>query len=102
MLPFGSLAFIPLSIIAGAVLGVACLARCLFALEYAVACMLILVGLGGVMILFIKLKLGFIILTLLSIAPNRHSYPFSLPPILFLQYSSSWCPTFFADQGLLL
>ena len=50
VLPSGSLAFISLSIITGAIVGVACLARCIFATESSIASMLFLVGLGGVSI----------------------------------------------------
>ena len=50
MLPSDSLAFISPSIITGSILGVACLAGCIFEPEYAVASMIILVGLGGVSI----------------------------------------------------
>ena len=39
--------------------------------------------LGGVTILIIKLILGVPILNLLIIFPNRHTYPFSIPPSLF-------------------
>ena len=50
VLPYGSLAFILLSIITGAVIWVACLARCIFAPEYVIASMLVIVGFGGVSI----------------------------------------------------
>ena len=50
VLPSCSLAFISLSIITGAIVGVACLARCIFATDSAIASMLLLVGLGGVSI----------------------------------------------------
>ena len=50
MLSSGSLDFISLSIITGAIVGVACIDRCIFAPEYAIASMLVLVGLGGVSI----------------------------------------------------
>ena len=84
VLPSGSLASVSLSIITGAILGVACLARCIFAPEYAIASMLLLIWLGGLLIQFIELILGLLILILLTIAPNCHSRPFSLPPIIFL------------------
>ena len=57
MLPFGSLDFISLSIITGAIVSVACLARCIFAPESAIYSMFVIVGLGGVSIRFIKLIL---------------------------------------------
>ena len=50
VLPSGSLAFILCSIFTGAIVGVACLARCIFAPESAIASMLVLFGLGGVSI----------------------------------------------------
>ena len=84
VIPSGSLDFISFSIITGAIVGVACFARYIFAPESDIASMLLLVGLGGASILFIKLILGLLISILLTIAPNRHSQPFSLPPIIFL------------------
>ena len=48
MLLYGSLDLISLYIITGAIVGVACLARCIFAPESAIASMLVPVGLGGV------------------------------------------------------
>ena len=50
MLPSGSLAFMSLYTIKEAILGVACLARCIFAPESAIFSMLILLGLGGILI----------------------------------------------------
>ena len=50
VLPSGSLALISFYIITGAILGVACLAKCIFAPESAIANMLVLFGLGGVLI----------------------------------------------------
>ena len=47
---YGSLAFISFSIITGAIVGVACFARCIFAPESAIDSMLLLVGLGGLSI----------------------------------------------------
>ena len=44
----GSLVFISFSIIIGAIVGVACFARCIFAPDSAIASMLLPVGLGGV------------------------------------------------------
>ena len=84
VLPSGSIDYISFSIITGAIVGVACLARCIFAPESAIASMLILFGLGGVSIKLIKLILGLLISILLTIASNRHLHTFSLPPILFL------------------
>ena len=48
VLSSGSLDFISFYIIAGAIGGVTCLARCIFAPEYEINSMLVLVGLGGV------------------------------------------------------
>ena len=101
VLPSGSLVFIALSIIIGSIVWMACLARCIFSPEPAIAIMVVLVGLGGVSMWFIKLILGLLLLILLSIASNRYSRPFSMPPILFFKYASSWCPDFFAKQVLL-
>ena len=50
VLPSGSIDYISFSIITGAIVGVACLARCIFAPEFVIASMLVLVGLGGVSI----------------------------------------------------
>ena len=50
VLPSGSLAFISFSIITGAIVEVACLARCIFAPKFVIASMLVLVGLCGVSI----------------------------------------------------
>ena len=50
MIPFGNLAFIPLSIITEAIVGVACFATCIFTPESAISSMLLLFGLGGVSI----------------------------------------------------
>ena len=101
VVPYGSLTFISLSIISGAIVGVACLVRRIFAPETVIASILVLFGLGGVSIWFVKLILGLLILILLSIAPNRQLHSISLPPILFLWYDSSWCHSFFAEQFLL-
>ena len=46
VLTSGSLAFILLSIVTGAILGVACLAMCIFVQKSTIASMLVLVGLG--------------------------------------------------------
>ena len=48
--PYCSLDFISLSIITGAIVGVACLARCIFAPESVISSMLVLVGLGEILI----------------------------------------------------
>ena len=50
MLPYGSLSFILFSIITRSIVGVACLYRFIFAPDYTIASMLVLVGLGGVLI----------------------------------------------------
>ena len=50
VLPFSSLAFISFSIFIEAIVGVACLAKCIFAPESAIAGMLVIFGLGGVSI----------------------------------------------------
>ena len=92
VLPYGSLVFILISIIIGAIVGVSCIARCIFAPESAISSMLVLVELSGELIWFIKIVLGLLILILLFIALYRHSHPFSL---------SSLCPAFFAEQVLL-
>ena len=84
VLPSGNLDFISLSITTGAIVGVACLARCILSPEYAIDIMLVLVGLGEVSIWFIKIVLGLPILLLLTIYPNRHSQPFLLPPSRFM------------------
>ena len=55
VLPSVIIDFISLSIITGAIVGVACVARCIFVPDSAIASMLVLVGLGGVSIGFIKL-----------------------------------------------
>ena len=48
LLPSGSFAFILFSMITGDIVGVACLARCIFAPDSAIASILVLVGLVGV------------------------------------------------------
>ena len=48
--PSGSIDSILLFIVTGSIVGVACLARYIFALESVIAIILILVGLGGVLI----------------------------------------------------
>ena len=98
VLPSGSLVFISLFIITGAIVGVACPARCIFLPESAIDSMLVLVGLGGVLIWFIKLILGLIVLILLSIAPNHHSHLFSLPPILFYNMLSLDVPLYLLSR----
>ena len=50
VLPSGSLDFISFSIITGAIVGVAYFSGCIFAPESAIACMLLMVGLGVVSI----------------------------------------------------
>ena len=50
VISYGSLAFILFSIFIGAIVGVACLDRCIFAPESEFDSMLVLVGLGGVLI----------------------------------------------------
>ena len=84
VLPSGILAVISIDIITGAVVRVACFSRCTFATESEIASMLLLGGLGGVLIQFIKLILGLLISILFIAAPNHHLHPFSLPPSLFL------------------
>ena len=61
MLPSGSFNFVSFYIIAGAIVGVAFIARYIFAPESEIASMLVLFGLGGVLIQFIKLILGLLI-----------------------------------------
>ena len=84
MLLPGILVVFSFDINAGAILLVACFARCIFTPESAVAIMLLLIGLFGASIQFIKLFLGLIISILFNVAPNRHLHPFSLPPSIFL------------------
>ena len=84
MLPFVSLALILTDIITGAILVVACFARCIFAPKSAIDSMLLLGGLGGVSIQFIKQILGLLILILFVFAPNLHLHPFLLLPSLLL------------------
>ena len=72
MLPSGSLDFISFSINTRSIVGVYCLASCIFAPESVIAIMLALVGLGGVLILFIKLILELLILILLTNTPSLH------------------------------
>ena len=84
VLQSGSLDFILLSIITGAIVGVACLASCIFAPESEIAIILALVVVGGVTIWLLKLILGLLILILSFIAPKRYSHLFSLPPVIFL------------------
>ena len=50
VLPYGSFDFISFYIIPGAIVGVACFDRCIFAPYYTIASMLVLVGLVGVSI----------------------------------------------------
>ena len=83
-LPSVSLAAISFEIITEVIVVVACFARCIFAPEYDIASMLLLGGLGGVPIQYVKLIVGLIISILFIAAPNCHSHPFSLPPSLFL------------------
>ena len=61
VLPYGILAVISFDIITGAILVLACFARCIFAPESAISSMLLLGGLCGVSIQFIKLILGLLI-----------------------------------------
>ena len=84
VLPSGILAVISFDIITGAIVGLACFARCIFAPESVIAIMLLLRLLGRVSIKFIKMVLGILIFMLLSIVPNYHSCPFSISPGLFL------------------
>ena len=85
VMPYVSLAVISFDIITGAILVVACFSRCIFEPASTIASMLLLVGLGGVPIQIIKLILGLLLSILFIAAPNRHSYPFLLPPSLFFQ-----------------
>ena len=73
-----------LDIMTGAIIGVACLDRCMGVTGSEIASLYLLGEVGGVPILFIKLILGLLILILFIISPNHHSHPFSLTPILFL------------------
>ena len=61
VLPSISIAVIPFEIITGAILVVACFARCIFESKSVIASMLLLGELVGVLIQFIKLILGLLI-----------------------------------------
>ena len=50
VIPSGIIASVSFSIVTGAIVGLACFPRCIFAPEYAIASMLLLVGLGGLSI----------------------------------------------------
>ena len=84
VLPYGSLDVILFEIITGAIVVVAWFSRCVFEPEYAIDSMLLIVGLAGVSIQFIKPILGLLISILFISAPDRHSHAFLLPPSLFL------------------
>ena len=84
VLPFGILDVISFEIITGDIIVVACFDRCIFAPESAIDIMLLLGGLSGVSIQFIKLILGLLISFLFIAAPNHHLHPFYLLPSLFL------------------
>ena len=61
VLPSGSLVVISFGIIKGAIVVVACFAICIFAPEFTIARMFLLLSLGGVLIPFIKIILGLLI-----------------------------------------
>ena len=84
VLPSGSLAVISFEIMTGAIVVVACFARCIFAPMSAIAGVFLLGEFDGVPIQFIKIILGLLSSILLMIILNRHSHPFSLLPSLFL------------------
>ena len=84
LVPYGILADVSVDINTGAILVVACFARCMFAPESAISSMLLLGGLGGSSKQFIKIILGLLILILFVVSPNRHSHPFLLPTSIFL------------------
>ena len=84
VIPSISLAVISFDIITGAIVVVACFARCIFAPNYAIASMFLLGRLGGVLIKCIKLILGLLIKILFIVNPNHNSYPFLILPSLFL------------------
>ena len=58
MIPFGGLSVISFDIITGAIEVVACFVRCIFAPEYAIFSMFLIVVMGGVSIQFLKLIFG--------------------------------------------
>ena len=72
VIPYGSRAVIPFEIMEGGIVVEDCFDRCIFAPESAISSMLLLVGLGGVSIQFIKLILWLLISILFIIAPNLH------------------------------
>ena len=84
VIPSSILDVISFYIITGAILVVDFFAGCIFAPDSSIASMLLLVGLGGVSIKFIKLILGLLISILLTATPNRHSHPLLIPYSLFL------------------
>ena len=68
VLPYGSLAFISLFIIKGAIFGVAYLSRCIFVMGSTIAIMVVIFGSGGASTLFIKTNPRVTHLVLLTIA----------------------------------
>ena len=89
VIPSGSIDFISLDIITGAIVVVSCFARCVLAPESAIAGILLLGELGWVPIQFIKILLGILISNVLIIFPNHHLHNFSfsrslLKVVLFL------------------
>ena len=85
VIPHGILDIMYFDIMTRVIVGVACLDRCMIALEYKITGVYLLGEVGGVPIILIKLILGVINLILFIIAPKCHSHPFSLPPSNFLK-----------------
>ena len=84
VLPYGILAIISFDIITVGIVVVNFFPRCISAPESAIASMLLLGGLGGISIQFIKLILGLLISILFIASPNRRLQLFSFPSSLFL------------------
>ena len=73
VLPSGILDVFSFDIITGSIVVVDCFGRCILAPESEIVSILLLVGLCGVLIQFIKLIFGLLISILFIAAPNRHS-----------------------------
>ena len=72
--------------------------RCIFAPESSISSLVLLGEFGGFPIQFIKLVLGLLISILFIISPNRHLYPFLIPPSWFFCYAYSLWTNFLSDQ----
>ena len=84
VLSSGSHAIVLSDSITGAIVVVDCFTRCIFAPDSVIDSMLLLGGLGGVLIKYIKLIVGLLIPILPIIAHNPHLYTFLLPLSLSL------------------